>query len=423
MRSAPSRPQPVEVVSFGCRLNLVESDVMRRAALAAGRENLVIVNTCAVTAEAERQARQAIRRIRRERRDAEIIVTGCAAEIDPRGFAAMPEVGRVVGNRAKTDPRAWAGSLAPPADRDGNFVPPPPSVSDGVQDHARAFVPVQTGCDHSCTFCIIPLARGPSRSLPPEEVVAAARRLVGHGFGEIVLTGVDLTAYGQDLPGTPTLGMLVRAILGAAPELARLRLSSIDCVEADAGLTEALAREPRLMPYLHLSLQAGDDMILKRMKRRHSRADAVSFCADLRRKRPEIVLGADLIAGFPTETEAMFENTLALVEDCGLTHLHVFPFSPRPGTAAARMPAVAPALAKDRAQRLRAAGDAALANHLAAQVGKVLPVLTERGGTGRTEDFSIVRIGPVAPSRLIDVAIVASDGKTLEGAILPSTRN
>jgi threonylcarbamoyladenosine tRNA methylthiotransferase MtaB len=418
MRGAPDRPRSVEVVSFGCRLNLVESDMMRRAALAEGHENLVIVNTCTVTAEADRQGRQAIRRIRRERPDAEIVVTGCAAEIDPGGFAAMPEVGRVVGNRDKTEPRTWirfGDYAAAVADAEPS---PLPAVTEGILGHARAFLPVQTGCDHGCTFCIIPVARGPSRSLPPEEVVAAARHLVRRGFHEIVLTGVDLTAYGQDLPGAPTLGTLVRRILDAAPELARLRLSSIDCLEADAALVDTLAHEPRLMPYLHLSLQSGDDMTLKRMKRRHSRAAAVRFCTDLRRLRPELVLGADLIAGFPTESEDMFRNTLALVEDCALTHLHVFPYSARPGTAAARMPAIAPALVKERARRLRAAGDAALAAHLAGQVGKVLRVLSERGGLGHTEDFSLVRIGPVEPSRLIDVAIVASDGKTLEGAIL-----
>jgi threonylcarbamoyladenosine tRNA methylthiotransferase MtaB len=405
------------VVGFGCRLNLVESDIMRRAALAAGRTNLVIVNTCAVTAEAERQGRQAIRRLERERPDAEIIVTGCAAEIDPERFAAMPQVSRVIGNRDKTDPRTWEQSGehstdTVPAARDAK---PSLAVTEGILDHARAFLPVQTGCDHSCTFCIIPFARGPSRSVPPEDITAAARRLVQRGFREIVLTGVDLTAYGQDLSQAPTLGALVRTILDAVPELARLRLSSIDCIEADVGLHDAIMHEPRLMPYLHLSLQSGDDMILKRMKRRHSRADAVRLCTDLRRQRPELVFGADLIAGFPTESEDMFRNTLELVADCGLTHLHVFPYSARPGTAAARMPAVAPALVKERAQRLRAAGDAALAARLAAQVGKVLRVLSERGGIGHAEDFSAVRIGPVEPSRLIDVEIVASDGKVLEG--------
>lgn len=417
MRTAREGATNVEVVGFGCRLNLVESDLVRRAALAAGRENLVIFNTCAVTAEAERQGRQAIRRIKRERPDAEIIVTGCAAEIDPARFVAMPEVGGVVGNRDKADPRTWARSWT--RDDARSRAPSSPSPSEGIRDHARAFLPVQTGCDHRCTFCIIPFARGPSRSVPMDEVVVAARRLVERGFPEIVLTGVDLTAYGQDLPGAPPLGSLVKTILGEVPALARLRLSSIDCIEADAGLIDALAYEPRLMPYLHLSLQSGDDVILKRMKRRHTRADSVRLCAELRRRRPELVLGADLIAGFPTESEDMFRNTLALVEDCGLTHLHVFPFSSRPGTAAACMPAVAPALVKERAERLREAGDTALGAHLAEQVGKVVRVLSERGGIGHAEDFSAVRIGPVEPSRLLEVAIVASDGKMLEGTIRP----
>jgi threonylcarbamoyladenosine tRNA methylthiotransferase MtaB len=404
-------PQPaVEVVTFGCRMNLVESDMMRRAALAAGRENLVIVNTCAVTAEAERQGRQAIRRIGRERPEAEIVVTGCAATLDSDRFAAMPQVSRVLRNREKTDPRVFARSQ----DRSATTFDPP-AVAEGSLDHTRAFLPVQTGCDHSCTFCIIPSARGPSRSVAPEAVEAAARDLVRRGFKEIVLTGVDLTAYGQDLSGARRLGALVRRLLAAVPELARLRLSSIDCIEADAELIDAFAGEPRLMPYLHLSLQSGDDIILKRMKRRHSRTDAVRFCATLRRLRPDLVFGADLIVGFPTETEAMFANTLELVADCGLTQLHVFPYSARPGTAAARMPAVAPAQARDRAERLRAAGDAARAARLAAHVGKVLTVLTERGGIGHTEDFSPVRIGAMQPSRLADFEIVASDGKILDG--------
>jgi len=417
VKVSPDRPSEVEVVSFGCRLNLIESDIIRRAALAAGHATLVIVNTCAVTAEAERQGRQAIRRIKRERPDAEIIVTGCAAEIDRAAFSAMPEVSRVVANRDKTDPSTWARSAERAATK---LDPLPPVVTEGIPGHARAFLPVQTGCDHRCTFCVIPFARGPSRSVPLAEVESAARLLVRQGFHEIVLTGVDLTAYGQDLPGAPTLGFLVKTLLGAVPTLARLRLSSIDCIEADSHLVDALAHEPRLMPYLHLSLQSGDDIILKRMKRRHSRADAVKFCADLRRLRPNIVLGADLIAGFPTETEPMFRNTLALVEDCGLTHLHVFPYSPRPETAAARMPAIAPALVKERAHRLRTAGDTACAAHLSRQVGTIVRVLAERGGLGHTEDFSTVRIAPVEPSRLIDVAIFASNGKMLDGKILRS---
>ena len=418
MTSVSGRPQDVEVLTFGCRLNLVESEAMRRAALACGQTNLVIVNTCAVTAEAARQARQAIRRVKRERPGAEIVVTGCAAQIDPDRFAAMPEGFRVLGNAEKADPASWA--------RCGAHVDvskimaakaAPTILSEGIEDRTRAFLAVQTGCDHRCSFCVIPFGRGPSRSVPPDKVIHAARRLTGNGFREIVLTGVDLTSYGADLCGAPSLGKLVKAILRVAPDLARLRLSSIDCIEADEELIAAFAGEPRLMPYLHLSLQSGDDLILKRMKRRHGRADAVRFCAELRRLRPEIVFGADLIAGFPTESEAMFQNTLAHVEDCGLTHLHVFPFSGRPGTPAARMPPVAPEIVKARAERLREAGDAALRAHLEAQTGKVLRVLTERHGIGRTEDFSRVKIGDVPPLQLIDVVITGNDGKMLEARV------
>ncbi len=409
-------PQDVEVLTFGCRLNLVESEAMRRAALAHGRRNLVIINSCAVTAEATRQARQTIRRVKRERPGAEIIVTGCAAEIDPAQFAAMPEVALVIGNAEKTNPASWKDDCRAGVQVSGimSAKAGPHVLSEGVEDHTRAFLAVQTGCDHRCTFCIIPFGRGPSRSVPMDEVFHAACRLSDKGFREIVLTGVDLTSYGSDLCGGPRLGELVKSILGAAPKLERLRLSSIDCIEADAGLIDAFANEPRLMPHLHLSLQSGDDLILKRMKRRHLRADALRLCAELRRLRPEIVFGADVIAGFPTETDAMFENTLALIADCGLTHLHVFPFSARPGTPAAKMPPVAPQIVKARAKRLREAGDAALRAHLAAQTGKIFRVLTERGGTGRTEDFSRVKIGDIPPSQMIDVIIAGNDGKMLE---------
>jgi threonylcarbamoyladenosine tRNA methylthiotransferase MtaB len=409
----------VEVLTFGCRLNLVESEAMRRAALACGRTNLVIVNTCAVTTEAARQARQAIRRVKRERPSAEIVVTGCAAQIDPDRFAAMPEVFRVLGNADKADPVSWAGEGGGRVDVSNIMAAKaaPTVLSEGVEDRTRAFLAVQTGCDHRCTFCVIPFGRGPSRSVPPDEIFRAARRLSDKGFREIVLTAVDLTSYGADLCGGPRLGELVKSILRAAPKLERLRLSSIDCVEADEDLVAAFADQPRLMPHLHLSLQSGDDLILKRMKRRHGRVDALRFCAGLRRPRPEIVFGADLIAGFPTETEAMFQNTLALVEDCGLTHLHVFPFSARPGTPAARMPPVAPEIVKARAKRLREAGAAALRAHLDAQTGKNLRVLTERGGTGRTEDFTRVRIGNVPPSQMIDVVITGNDVKMLEAMV------
>jgi threonylcarbamoyladenosine tRNA methylthiotransferase MtaB len=408
-------PQEVEVVTFGCRLNLVESEAMRRAALACGRSNLVIVNSCAVTAEAARQVRQAIRRIKRARPGAEIVVTGCAAQIDPHRFAAMPEVSRVLGNAEKADPASWAcGGVRVDVSNIMAAKAAPTILSEGTEDRTRALLAVQTGCDHRCSFCVIPFGRGPSRSVPPDEIFRAAQRLTSKGFREIVLTGVDLTSYGADLCSAPALGGLVEAILHMAPGLARLRLSSIDCIEADEDLIKAFAGEPRLMPHLHLSLQSGDDLILKRMKRRHDRADAVRFCTGLRRLRPEIVFGADLIAGFPTETEAMFQNTLALVKDCGLTHLHVFPFSARPGTPAAKMPPVAPEIVKARAKRLREAGAAALRAHLGTQTGKVLPVLTERGGTGRTEDFSRVKVGDLPPSQMIEMVITGNDGKMLK---------
>src|ERR1700730_7959069 len=416
--SVSGRPQDVEVLTFGCRLNLVESEAMRRAALACGRTNLVIVNSCAVTAEAVRQARQTIRRIKRERPGAEVVVTGCAAQIDPDRFAAMPEVFRVLGNAEKADLASWAhGGVRMDVSNIMAAKAAPTILSEGIEDHTRAFLAVQTGCDHRCSFCVIPFGRGPSRSVGMDEVVGAARRLSDKGFREIVLTGVNLTSYGADLCGGPSLGELVKSILRAAPKLERLRLSSIDCIEADEDLVKAFANEARLMPHLHLSLPSGDDLILKRMKRRHGRADALRFCAELRRLRPEIVFGADLIAGFPTETEAMFQNTLALVEDCGLTNLHVFPFSARPGTPAAKMPPVAPEIVKARGKRLREAGAAALRKHLAAQTGKTLRVLTERGGIGRTEDFSRVKIDDLPPSQMIDVVITGNDGKMLEAMV------
>lgn len=359
-------PHSVEVLTFGCRLNLVESEAMRRAALECGRANLVIVNTCAVTKEATRQARQSIRRIKRARPEADIVVTGCAAQINPSSFAAMPEVSRVIGNEKKTDPASWVANESARVDVSNVMAAKaaPSPLTGGVADHTRAFLAIQTGCDHRCSFCIIPYARGPSRSVPLEEVTRAASRLTRAGFREIVLTGVDLTSYGIDLCASSSLGALVKAVLRAAPGLERLRLSSIDCIEAGDDLIAAFAEEPRLMPHLHLSLQSGDDLILKRMKRRHSRADAIGFCAKLRRLRPDIVFGADLIAGFPTETEMMFANTLALAEECGLTHLHVFPFSARPGTPAARMPPVPPEIVRERAKRLREAGETALRKHL-----------------------------------------------------------
>lgn len=390
----------VETVTFGCRLNIVESEALKDEARGAGEENLVIVNTCAVTAESTRQARQAIRRLHRERPDARIIVTGCAATIAPAEFLAIEGVTRVVGNGDKSL-FAQAGS---------SFAAP---KALGASEGTRGFLAVQNGCDHRCTFCVIPFGRGPSRSAPPREIVARARELVASGKREIVLTGVDLTSYGGDLGGGATLGSLARLLLAELPELARLRISSIDCIEADPTLIEAIAEEPRLAPHLHLSLQSGDDVILKRMKRRHSRRDAIKFCEELRLSRPDIVFGADFIVGFPTETEEMFARTLDLVEECGLTHLHVFPFSPRPETPAARMPQVAPQIVKARAQTLRALGEARLARHLADQQGKALRVLAERGGLARAADFTLARTPGAVPGAMFDIRVAGHDGRAL----------
>ncbi|MGE8125719.1 tRNA (N(6)-L-threonylcarbamoyladenosine(37)-C(2))-methylthiotransferase MtaB [Methylobacterium sp. NPDC080182] len=406
----------VETLTFGCRLNTVESEALRAHAAADGRDR-VVVNTCAVTAEAGRQARKAIRRIARERPAAEIVVTGCGAEVETEAYAAMPEVARLVGNAEKLRPEGWSAAATGPGAVMAARTAEPTRV-EAVAGHTRAFVPVQNGCDHRCTFCVIPFGRGVSRSVPEADVIAQVETLVARGGREVVLTGVDLTAYGRDLAGpAPTLGGLVRAILRAVPDLARLRLSSIDSVEADDALMAAIAEEERLMPHLHLSLQAGDDLILKRMKRRHLRADAIRFCETVRRLRPDIVLGADLIAGFPTETEAQFARSLDLVAECGLTHLHVFPYSPRPGTPAARMPPVAPDVIRARAARLREAGAGALRRHLDAQVGRRLTVLAERGGVGRSVDFTAVRLAAdEAPGTFHSIAIAGHDGARLIGA-------
>jgi threonylcarbamoyladenosine tRNA methylthiotransferase MtaB len=417
----------LDVVTFGCRLNAYESEAMRRAADAAGLDDAVIVNTCAVTGEAVRQARQAIRRLRRERPHARIVVTGCAAQTEPETFAAMDEVDRVLGNGEKLAAATWASTRAALEceSADGKLAvtditevkETAPHLIDGIDGRVRAFVQVQNGCDHRCTFCIIPYGRGPSRSVPMGAVVAQVRRLVDNGYREVVLTGVDITSYGGDLPGAPKLGRLVRQVLKHVPALERLRLSSIDSIEADEDLIDALAAEPRLMPHLHLSLQAGDDLILKRMKRRHSRADAIAFCERVRRLRPDVAFGADLIAGFPTETEAMFARSLELVDDCGLTHLHVFPFSPRPGTPAARMPQVARPVVKERARRLREKGAAALARRLAGEVGARRQVLIESGGVGRTGQFMAVRLAaPAQPGIILDVTIAGHDGRQLLAA-------
>jgi threonylcarbamoyladenosine tRNA methylthiotransferase MtaB len=409
----------IDLLTFGCRLNILESEVMRRRAAEAGLADAVLVNSCAVTGEAVRQARQAIRRARREQPDRPVIVAGCAAQTDPDGFAAMPGVDLVLGNEEKLSADAYRDiGSAPGKKRVGDIMArstPGHRSLDGIEGHTRAFVQVQNGCDHRCTFCVIPFGRGNSRSVPSAEVIAQVRRYVGNGYREVVLSGVDITSYGADLPERPALGALVRAVLHAVPELDRLRLSSIDSVEADEALFEAIAEEERLMPHFHLSLQAGDDIILKRMKRRHLRADAIAFTDRVRRLRPGAVFGADIIAGFPTETEAMFRNSLALVEECGLTHLHVFPFSPRPGTPAARMPQLDRGVVKERAARLRAKGEASLRRHLEGEVGRARNVLVERGGVGRTEHFTLVEMAGVGHGRLVPAHIVGVTARGLVG--------
>jgi threonylcarbamoyladenosine tRNA methylthiotransferase MtaB len=430
----------VELVTFGCRLNVYESEVIRAHAQAVGLADTladtIVVNTCAVTAEATRQAKQAIRRLKRERPGARIVVTGCAAQVEPASFADMPEVDRVLGNTEKLALESWRDTQALFAQ--ALFARPPGQTEraervavndimavtetaahlvDGFDGHTRAFVQVQNGCDHRCTFCIIPFGRGNSRSVPMGEAVDQIRRLMERGYREVVLTGVDLTSYGAGLPGAPRLGTLVKQILKHVPQLERLRLSSIDSIEVDHDLLDALADDVRMMPHLHLSLQAGDDVILKRMKRRHLRADAIAFCDLVRRLRPDMVLGGDIIAGFPTETDAMFARSLDLVDECGLTHLHVFPFSPRPGTAAARMPPVAPAIVKERARVLRQKGEAALRRHLDGEVGARRRVLTEAGGIGRTEPFTKVRLAqPITPGTILDLTIAGHDGRQLLAA-------
>jgi threonylcarbamoyladenosine tRNA methylthiotransferase MtaB len=420
----------IEIVTFGCRLNTHESEIMRNKAHEAGLTDAVVVNTCAVTAEAVRQARQTIRRMRREKPDVRIVVTGCAAQTEPATFAAMPEVDRVVGNTEKFDVTTWKDARAAFArgafgvDAEEKIVVNDIMAAretalhliDSIEGRARATVQIQNGCDHRCTFCIIPYGRGNSRSVPMGEIVAQARKLVENGYREIVLTGVDITSYGQNLPGEPKLGALVKQILKHVPELTRLRLSSIDSVEADDDLLDALASEQRLMPHLHLSLQAGDDMILKRMKRRHLRSDAIAFCDRVRRLRPDVVFGADIIAGFPTETEAMFKRSLDIVDECGLTHLHVFPFSPRPGTPAARMPQVVREVVKERARRLREKGEAALRRHLDSEIGHIRSVLVETDEIARTAQFTPVRIAGALAGSIVDVSIAAHDGRRLIAA-------
>jgi len=412
-----------EILTFGCRLNTYESEVMRDHAKASGLENTIIVNTCAVTAEAVRQAKQAIRKARRENESARIIVTGCAAQVNPQDFSDMAEVDLVIGNDEKLKAASWTPAMALHSNervRVNDIMSVRETAGHlvrGLEGRARAFVQVQNGCDHRCTFCIIPYGRGNSRSVPVGEVVSQVRELVENGYREIVLTGVDITSYGADLPGSPRLGNLARRILKLVPELERLRLSSIDSIEADDDLLHLIADEERLMPHLHLSLQSGDDMILKRMKRRHLRDDSIRFCSEVRRLRPDIVLGADFITGFPTETDEMFENTMRLVEECGLTWLHVFPYSPRPGTPAARMPQLDRGLIKTRAERLRRLGAMRVRQHLDNGIGQIKPVLMETNTLGRTHQFTPVRIaaphlrsGDIAPVRL-----AAHDGKSFEG--------
>jgi len=401
-----------EVITFGCRLNAFESEVIRRAATAAGLTGAVIVNTCAVTAEAERQARQAIRRARRRHPEAKIVVTGCAAHLSPERYAALPEVDRVLDNQAKLWPQSYLPEQA--------ALPDPIEIAshlvDGFEGKCRAFLEVQQGCDHRCTFCIIPYARGASRSVPIGVIADQARSLVAADYREIVLTGVDLTSYGADLPGRPSLGQMVRRLLAAVPELRRLRLSSLDPAEIDAELWRLLAEEERLMPHLHLSLQAGDDLILKRMKRRHSRDEAVAVAQHARTLRPEVALGTDLIAGFPTETEEMFRRTLDLIGECGLAFVHVFPYSVRAGTPAARMPQLPGPVIKERAARLRAAGEIALAAELSSRIGSETDVLIERPGMGRAAFYAAVSFTDPGDVRSVRrMRLIGASGRDLVG--------
>lgn len=413
---------PPIFATLGCRLNAYETEAMKELAAGAGLQGAVVVNTCAVTAEAVRKARQEIRRLRRENPGAKLIVTGCAAQTEPETFAAMAEVDHVIGNTEKMQPETWA-RMAPDFIGDSQRVQVDDIMSvretaghliDGFGTRSRAYVQVQNGCDHRCTFCIIPFGRGNSRSVPAGVVVDQIKRLVDAGYNEVVLTGVDLTSWGADLPATPRLGDLVMRILRLVPDLPRLRISSIDSIEADENLMQAIATEPRLMPHLHLSLQHGDNLILKRMKRRHAREDAIRFCQEARQLRPGMTFGADIIAGFPTETEAHFQNSLDLVQDCGLTWLHVFPYSPRQGTPAARMPQVQGGAIKERAARLRALGAQQVQAHLAGQVGQRHAVLLENPRMGRTEHFTEVRFDHDQPEgQIVQATILGHDATQL----------
>ena len=414
-----------KIVTFGCRLNSYESEVMADLSDAAGLQDTIVFNTCAVTSEAQRQARQAIRKARRENPEAKIVVTGCAAQIDPGEFADMPEVDHVIGNSEKMD-RAVFDSLSLP-DSERIIVNDIMSVKEtanhlisGFGERARAFVQIQNGCDHRCTFCIIPYGRGNSRSVPAGVIVEQVRALVERGFKEVVLTGVDLTAYGKDLPGQMTLGSLVKSIFHQVGDLPRLRISSIDSIEVDADLLDVITNEPRLMPHLHLSLQSGDNMILKRMKRRHLREDAIAFCELVRRERPDIVFGADIIAGFPTETEDMFAQSMDLVDACELTFLHVFPYSPRPGTPAARMPQLDRSIVKQRAQRLRTLGGERLSKFLARQKDQTVELLMENSTVGRTPQFAEMQLNESqATGSFVTARIDGVTGHQLVGHSLP----
>ncbi len=412
----------VDVITFGCRLNTYESEVMRAEAEKAGLNNAILVNTCAVTGEAVRQARQAIRRARRENPHARIIVTGCAAQTEKQSFAEMPEVDAVLGNEEKLKSASYRslpdfGVSAEEKLRVNDIMSvreTAPQMVKLIEGHVRAFIQVQNGCDHRCTFCIIPYGRGNSRSVPMGAVVDQARKLTESGYREIVLTGVDATSYGADLPGIPTLGLLAKTLLKQVPEIRRLRLSSIDSIEADSHLMDLIADEPRFMPHLHLSLQHGDDMILKRMKRRHSRADALTFIEDVRRLRPETSFGADMIAGFPTETEEMFANAMGLAEEANIAHLHVFPYSPREGTPAARMPQVERALVKERAARLRATGLRLHHAHLDSMIGTQQSLLVENNGLAHTENFTLAAVPGLTPRTFVQAMITGHNGKHLD---------
>jgi threonylcarbamoyladenosine tRNA methylthiotransferase MtaB len=410
----------VKVITFGCRLNTYESEVMKDHARKAGLQNAIIINTCAVTGEAERQARQTIRRARRENPEAKIIVTGCAAQVNPQSFSDMPEVNQVIGNDLKLKAETWSPLLTERV-RVNDIMQVKETASHmiaGFDHHARAFVQVQNGCDHRCTFCIIPYGRGNSRSVAMGEIVDQVRKLVEGGYQEIVLTGVDITSYGPDLPGQPTLGQMVRRLLALVPDIKRLRLSSLDPVEIDEDLWKLFGEEPRMMPHLHLSMQAGDDMVLKRMKRRHLRHHLLEVCERARTLRPDMVFGADIIAGFPTETDEMFTNTLNAVTECDLTFLHVFPYSPRTGTPAARMPQVEGGLRKERARLLRETGTQQVRKHLTRLIGKTVPVLAERNFVSRTEYFSEVKLDKQMPlGKIVMARLESIEGEYIKGVV------